>query len=123
MPLYEYVCQKCERRTEVIQAFGERRIRMCPHCGGKVKKAFSAPAIQFKGSGFYITDYPKGKTGDNASSSPGKSESGQSESGSSEPGKSETAKSESGKPESSEKPAEKPAEKKKETKGKKPAKD
>ena len=35
---------------------------MCPHCGGKVKKSFSAPAIQFKGSGFYITDYAKGKT-------------------------------------------------------------
>jgi putative FmdB family regulatory protein len=118
MPLYEYVCQKCERRTEVIQAFGERRIRMCPHCGGKVKKAFSAPAIQFKGSGFYITDYPKGKTGDAASSSsPGKPESGKPESG-----KSESAKAESGKSEPSEKPAEKKKETK-ETKGKKPAKD
>lgn len=117
MPLYEYVCQQCERRTEVIQAFGERRIRMCPHCGGKVKKAFSAPAIQFKGSGFYITDYAKGKTGDtSSSSSPEKSESGKSESGKSE------AKSESGKSESSEKPAEKKKETK-ESKGKKPAKD
>lgn len=122
MPLYEYVCQKCERRTEVIQAFGERRIRMCPHCGGKVKKAFSAPAIQFKGSGFYITDYPKGRKGDrDSASSSGKSESGKAESGKSEP-----AKPESGKSESSEKPPEKSAEKKretKETKGKKPAKD
>jgi putative FmdB family regulatory protein len=118
MPLYEYVCQKCARRTEVIQAFGERRIRMCPHCGGKVKKAFSAPAIQFKGSGFYITDYPKGKTGDASSSSlPGKSESGKAESGKSEP-----TKSEPGKSEASEKPAEKKKETK-ETKGKKPAKD
>ncbi len=118
MPLYEYVCQKCGRRTEVIQAFGERRIRMCPHCGGKVKKAFSAPAIQFKGSGFYITDYAKGKTGDAGSSSaPGESESGKSEQG-----KSESAKSESGKSDSSEKPAEKKKETK-ETKGKKPAKD
>jgi putative FmdB family regulatory protein len=121
MPLYEYVCQKCERRTEVIQAFGERRIRMCPYCGGKVKKAFSAPAIQFKGSGFYITDYPKGKTGEPiSSSSPEKAESGKSE-----PGKSESGKSEPVKSESSEKAAEKPAKKKetKESKEKKPAKD
>jgi putative FmdB family regulatory protein len=112
MPLYEYVCQKCERRTEVIQAFGERRIRICPHCGGKVKKAFSAPAIQFKGSGFYITDYAKGKT--EGKSPPPSS------------GKSESGKSEAVKSESSEKAAEKPAEKKKETKEskeKKPAKD
>ena len=119
MPLYEYVCQKCSRRTEVIQAFGERRIRMCPHCGGKVKKAFSAPAIQFKGSGFYITDYAKGKTGDAGSSS--KSESGKSESGKSESGKSESAKAESGKSDAGEKPAEK--KKEKESKGKKASKD
>jgi putative FmdB family regulatory protein len=118
MPLYEYVCQKCERRTEVIQAFGERRIRMCPHCGGKVKKAFSAPAIQFKGSGFYITDYAKGETGEKGS--PPKSDSGKSESG--ESTKAESGKSESGKSESSEKPAEKKKETK-ESKGKKPAKD
>jgi putative FmdB family regulatory protein len=58
MPLYEYVCGKCARKTEVIQRMGERPLKVCPHCGGKLKKAFSAPAIQFKGSGFYITDYP-----------------------------------------------------------------
>ena len=116
MPLYEYVCQECKRRTEVIQAFGERRIRMCPHCGGKVKKAFSAPAIQFKGSGFYITDYAKGgKSERDSASSSGKSESGSSES-------EKPAKPESGKSESSEKPAEKKKETK-ETKAKKPAKD
>lgn len=118
MPLYEYVCQKCERRTEVIQAFGERRIRMCPYCGGKVKKAFSAPSIQFKGSGFYITDYAKGKTGDtDSSSSPGKSDSGKSESG-----KSESARPDPGKSEPGEKSTEKKKETK-ETKAKKPAKD
>jgi putative FmdB family regulatory protein len=121
MPLYEYVCQECKRRTEVIQAFGERRIRMCPHCGGKVKKAFSAPAIQFKGSGFYITDYAKGKTeGKGSTPSSDKAESGKSESG-----KSESAKSDSRKSESGEKSAEKKKESKetKETKGKKPTKD
>jgi putative FmdB family regulatory protein len=61
MPIYEYVCQKCERRTEVIQQVGERFIRICPHCGAKVKKAFAAPAVHFKGSGFYITDYARAK--------------------------------------------------------------
>ena len=61
MPIYEYVCQKCERRTEVIQQVGERSIRICPHCGGKVKKAFAAPAVHFKGSGFYVTDYARAK--------------------------------------------------------------
>jgi putative FmdB family regulatory protein len=59
MPLYEYVCQKCGHKTEVLQRHGGRPPRACPECGGKVKKAFSAPAIQFKGSGFYLTDYGK----------------------------------------------------------------
>lgn len=57
MPIYEYVCDKCGRKTEVIQSFKQAPPKACPHCGGKLKKAFSAPAIQFKGSGFYITDY------------------------------------------------------------------
>ncbi len=60
MPLYEYDCQDCKRKTEVLQRMRERPLRICPHCGGKLKKAFSAPAIQFKGSGFYITDYARG---------------------------------------------------------------
>ena len=57
MPIYEYVCQSCQRKTEAIQRVGERPLKICPHCGGKLKKAFSAPAIQFKGSGWYVTDY------------------------------------------------------------------
>ncbi len=61
MPIYEYVCQKCARRTEVIQQVGEKFIRICPHCGGRVKKAFAAPAILFKGSGWYVTDYARAK--------------------------------------------------------------
>jgi putative FmdB family regulatory protein len=61
VPIYEYVCSDCGKKTEVIQRVGERPIRLCPHCGGKVKKAFSAPAIQFKGTGFYITDYASAK--------------------------------------------------------------
>ncbi len=60
MPIYEYVCQKCGRKTEVIQSHSDPPPKKCPDCGGALKKAFSAPAIQFKGSGFYITDYGKG---------------------------------------------------------------
>lgn len=57
MPIYEYDCASCGKRTEAIQRLGERPLRICPHCGGKLKKAFSAPAIQFKGSGWYVNDY------------------------------------------------------------------
>ena len=59
MPIYEYVCNKCAKKTEVIQRMGEAPLKVCPHCGGRLKKAFSAPAIQFKGSGFYVTDYAR----------------------------------------------------------------
>ncbi|MEO8349522.1 MAG: FmdB family zinc ribbon protein [Acidobacteriota bacterium] len=57
MPIYEYDCDSCGKRTEAIQRLGERQLKICPHCGGKLKKAFSAPAIQFKGSGWYVNDY------------------------------------------------------------------
>jgi putative FmdB family regulatory protein len=57
MPIYEYDCEACGRRTEAIQRVGEKPLKICPHCGGKLKKAFSVPAIQFKGSGWYVTDY------------------------------------------------------------------
>jgi putative FmdB family regulatory protein len=57
MPIYEYDCESCNRRTEAIQRVGEKLLKICPHCGGKLKKAFSVPAIQFKGSGWYVTDY------------------------------------------------------------------
>lgn len=57
MPIYEYDCDACDKRTEAIQRLGDRPLKICPHCGGKLKKAFSAPAIQFKGSGWYVNDY------------------------------------------------------------------
>jgi putative FmdB family regulatory protein len=66
MPIYEYDCESCGKRTEVIQNYKDKPPKGCPHCGGKLKKAFSAPAIQFKGSGWYITDYARGKTGEKA---------------------------------------------------------
>ena len=63
MPLYEYQCDACAHRFEVIQKFSDPPIEVCSKCGGAVKKLLSSPAIQFKGTGWYITDYAKsGKT-------------------------------------------------------------
>ena len=59
MPLYEYLCRSCSHRFERIQKFSDPPVTECPSCGGAVDKLFSSPAIQFKGSGFYITDYAK----------------------------------------------------------------
>ena len=59
MPLYEYQCDKCAHRFEVIQKFSDAPIEVCPKCGGPVMKLFSSPAIQFKGTGWYITDYAR----------------------------------------------------------------
>lgn len=59
MPLYEYQCESCGHRFEVIQKFSDAPIEVCPKCGAKVHKLISSPAIQFKGSGWYITDYAK----------------------------------------------------------------
>ena len=63
MPLYEYECEACGRRFEKIQKFSDPLVDTCPKCAGKVHKMFSSPAIQFKGSGFYITDYGKKDSG------------------------------------------------------------
>ncbi|MCC7418634.1 MAG: hypothetical protein IT176_15975 [Acidobacteria bacterium] len=59
MPLYEYECQACGHRFEKIQKFSDALESVCPVCGGLVRKLMSSPAIQFKGSGFYITDYAR----------------------------------------------------------------
>lgn len=64
MPLYEYQCAACGRRFEVIQKFSDPPLEACTTCGGPVEKLLSSPAIQFKGSGWYITDYARaGKSG------------------------------------------------------------
>ncbi len=60
MPLYEYQCDACSHRFEVIQKFSDAPIETCPKCGGVVQKLLSSPAIQFKGTGWYITDYARG---------------------------------------------------------------
>src|SRR5215472_10185789 len=59
MPLYEYQCKKCGHRFERIQRFADPLVKKCPECGGKVEQLLSAPAVQFKGSGWYVTDYAK----------------------------------------------------------------
>jgi putative FmdB family regulatory protein len=59
MPLYEYQCTKCGHRFEKIQKYSDKMVRKCPDCGGRVEQMISAPAVQFKGSGWYVTDYPK----------------------------------------------------------------
>jgi putative FmdB family regulatory protein len=64
MPLYEYRCESCGATFEVIQKFSDPSVGTCKSCGGKVRRLLSAPAIQFKGTGWYITDYArKGMTG------------------------------------------------------------
>jgi putative FmdB family regulatory protein len=59
MPLYEYECESCGRRVERIQRFSDPPLTTCETCGGPLRKLLSSPAIQFKGSGWYITDYAR----------------------------------------------------------------
>ena len=56
MPLYEYECKKCGHRFEKIQLYSDKMVKKCPECGGQVEQMISAPAVQFKGSGWYVTD-------------------------------------------------------------------
>jgi putative FmdB family regulatory protein len=88
MPLYEYQCDACGRRFEKIQKFSDAPLEACALCGkGPVHKLLSSPAIQFKGSGWYITDYAKkGSTSGDTSSSNEPSKSG----GSEKPGETKT---------------------------------
>ena len=62
MPLYEYECRQCKERVEIIQKISDPPYSHCPKCGGEMRKLFSSPAIQFKGSGFYKTDYASGSS-------------------------------------------------------------
>jgi putative FmdB family regulatory protein len=76
MPLYEYECKKCHHRFERIQKFSDPHVKKCPKCGGPIEQVISAPAVQFKGSGWYVTDYAKkSSTGSATSSSNGDSSS------------------------------------------------
>ncbi|HEY6183331.1 MAG TPA: FmdB family zinc ribbon protein [Terriglobales bacterium] len=73
MPLYEYQCKKCHHRFEKIQKFSDKPMKKCPDCGGPVDQLISAPAVQFKGSGWYVTDYAKKGSTATSSSSDGDS--------------------------------------------------
>jgi putative FmdB family regulatory protein len=97
MPLYEYQCKKCGHRFEKIQKFSDKMVKKCPECGGPVEQMISAPAVQFKGSGWYVTDYAK-KT-----SSPGSSGESGSKDKTDEKSKSDSAPKESSTKESSSK--------------------
>jgi len=89
MPIYEYECKKCHHRFEKIQKFSDRHVKKCPECGGPIEQVVTAPSVQFKGSGWYVTDYAK-KSG-TAGSSSSSSSSGESSNGDS--AKSDSAKS------------------------------
>ncbi len=70
MPLYEYQCKVCHHRFEKIQKFSDPLVTLCPECGeDEVEQMISAPAVQFKGTGWYVTDYPKKGGNQNASAS------------------------------------------------------
>jgi putative FmdB family regulatory protein len=100
LPIYEYKCEGCGETFEVIQKFADEPVTVHDKCGGHVHRLMSAPSFQFKGSGWYVTDYAKGSGSSPAHAESGKSESGKgdkSESGKSDSGKSDSGKSDSGK--------------------------
>ena len=80
MPLYEYQCKKCHSLTERIQKFSDLPLTVCPHCGGELEQVLSAPAVQFKGSGWYVTDYARKGSSSGSSSGDGAASSSSSES-------------------------------------------
>ena len=71
MPLYEYRCLHCDARFERIQKFSDPPIKTCEICGGRLEQLLSSPAIQFKGSGWYITDYARKSAGESSSKAEG----------------------------------------------------
>jgi putative FmdB family regulatory protein len=108
VPLYEYQCKKCKHKFEKIQKFSDSPVKKCPECGGPVEKLLHAPAVQFKGTGWYVTDYgskdksekskPEGssdKGGSEKKESPGKEDGAKSKDKDSGSKKSESKKSES----------------------------
>jgi putative FmdB family regulatory protein len=114
MPLYEYECEKCGHRFEKIQKFSDKMVKKCPECGGKVEQMISAPAVQFKGSGWYVTDYAnkshapssdggKDSKKDDKSKSDGSSKESSSKEGSSKEGSSDSSSKESSSKDSSSK--------------------
>lgn len=88
MPIYEYECKRCGHRFELIQKFSDKPRKRCPECRGAVERLISSPAIRFKGTGWYVTDYADKKKG--ADESEGKAAEGASSDGKKSEAKSET---------------------------------
>jgi putative FmdB family regulatory protein len=109
MPLYEYQCESCEHRFEKIQKYTDPAPDACPKCGGAVRKLASSPAIQFKGSGWYITDYAKKSGTEGGTSGGGKAEGSDSTSSSGSEASSKTEKPASNKSDASAKSESAPA--------------
>jgi putative FmdB family regulatory protein len=100
MPLYEYQCQECGRRTEKIQKFSDPELTVCPYCSGKLERTLTAPAVQFKGGGWYKDLYSSAKpaassSGDAAKSADAGGSSKPAESAASSAGSSDSASSSS----------------------------
>jgi putative FmdB family regulatory protein len=97
VPLYEYECKSCHHRFEKIQKFSDPMVTTCPDCGqeNSVEQLLSAPAVQFKGSGWYVTDYAKKSSSQGSSGASSNSESRNSESSSSAKSDSKPAESKS----------------------------
>jgi putative FmdB family regulatory protein len=105
MPLYEYKCHQCNKTFELRQKFADEPLKVHEECGGEAERLISVPSLQFKGTGFYVTDYGRGgklPAGNGSNGKPeSKSESSKSESSKGESSKSESSKTESGKSDSS----------------------
>jgi putative FmdB family regulatory protein len=104
VPLYEYQCKSCHTLTERIQKFSDPPVTVCPHCGGELEQLISAPTVQFKGAGWYVTDYARKGSGGGSSSGgaprDGISGSDSNAKGSSDKGSGDTGTSSSGSPSS-----------------------
>jgi len=74
MPLYEYECTTCHKHTEKIQKFSDPEITVCPHCGGHLERVISAPAVSFKGGGWYADGYGNAKPKSSGDSAKGSSD-------------------------------------------------
>jgi putative FmdB family regulatory protein len=105
MPLYEYKCKKCGHQFEKIQKYSDRMVKKCPDCGGRVEQTITAPAVQFKGTGWYVTDYAKKSSGlsssDGGSKDSKKEDKSKSDSGAKESSAKESSSKESSSKESS----------------------
>lgn len=91
MPIYEYKCQKCERHFEKRQSISEAPLTVCEECGGELKKLVSLSGFQFKGGGWYVTDYAGGKNAAKSESSAGDGSGGEKSSSTESTAKADTA--------------------------------